>query len=260
MTGDESLGVLDVLLAIAGLGFSLLLFGSFVWWIVFKVRRRREDIPTAMRAYADERGLAFEGDGTLPRVTPLLKRGGVALGTVSGTLAPGVEGRLAQYRYDIGKQDRSYLAEQAVVLAPLPEVGSTRMYLDRRLAGTGGAVADALGPLQEVRIESTHFGERYRLRVRDEASMVAVRQLFSPSFIVFLNEEAPEGFSFELENGQICAALHGAHWRDPAKLDELCRATATVCARIRADVAERLDLRAAVASRPPPPPPPPPPA
>ena len=258
MNGDESVGPLEILVAIGGFAVSIAIFGSFVWLIVRSIRRRREDIPGAMRAYAAERGLSFEGNGTLPPVTPLLKWRGQALGKVSGALAPGLDGELAHYRYDRGNDRGSYLYEQAVVLVPLPEAGVARMYLDRRRSyEAADAVEDAVTGFQTVKIESAAFAERYRLQVRDEASMIAIRQLFSPSFIVFLTERAPDGFSFEIEGGRLCAAIEGAHWREPAKLDELCRATATVRDAVRADIRERLELRGAAAASAPPPPPPP---
>ena len=265
MTGDESVGPLDVLLAIGGIAFSFALFGSFVWLIVRAIRRRREDIPAAMRGYAAERGLTYEGDGSFDPVTPLLAWRGKAHGKVSGTLAPGFEGELAHYRYDRDASGGSDF-EQTVVLAPLPEAGRAKIYLVRRGSyESGGAIEDAMTQYQSVRIESAAFGARYQLRVRDSASMIAIRQLFSPSFIVFLTERAPDGFWFEIEGGHLCAARYGAHWRDPDALDELCRTAAAVRGAVRADIRERLELRGAatdVASPPPPPapaaPPPPP--
>lgn len=243
-----------------------LLFFAGICFFIFKVfqwvMKRRAERTTAMQAYATERGLVYEGDKRLPRVTPLLKRNGGATGVVSGALPGGVVGRLANYQYSTGTGDDRRTYTFSVVLAPLPEVGSARLYCYRRDVGKlFDGIGDALTQYQTVELESEAFSRSFRLVVKDEANMIAIRQLFSPSFIVYLSESVPDGFWFEVEDGNLVGAIDGEHWEEPAKLDALCRATTTVAARIREDVSERLDLRAAASPLPPPPPPaePPPP-
>jgi len=252
---DGSTGVEDIALGILGFVVATAIFGSFIWSIVTKIRHRVEDVPTAMKTYAQERGLTFEDGSQFPPATPLLRYRSKALGMVSGELAPGLEGKLAHYRYD--RNDNDTDNEQAVLLTPLPEAAGACMYLDRGTS-SGNQLEDALTVFKTAQVESAAFRSRYQLRVRDEANMIAIRQLFSPSFIVFLAEEVPDRFSFELEHGHLCVAVYGAHWKQPAKLDELCRAALVVRDRFRADIAERMELRRAGRRFSPPPPPSPP--
>lgn len=258
--GDGIAGLLVVLLFLL---FFAAIIVAFVLIVRYILRRNRERV-AAMQAYAAERGLAYEGDVTLPRATPLLRRGGRGISTVSGRLADGLDGRLADYRYTTGTGDDKRTYHFATVLAPLPEAGSARLYCYPRVAaGLFDAIGDALTQYQTVELESEAFSARFQLVVRDEASMVAIRQLFSPSFIVFLSEHTPEGYWFELEEGHLVGAIKGQFWEQPERLDELCAVTAAVAQRFREDIAERAELRGATAptAEPPPaaePPPPPP--
>lgn len=251
--GDSTLGLLIILFVF--LAFAVFVAG-FALLVRYLMRRNRERV-AALQAYARERGLVYEGDGRFPALTPLLRHGGRALGIVSGRLGAGMEGKLADYRYTTGSDKNKRTYHIATVLAPLPEAGSAQFYCYRRLAGgLLDAVGDAITQYQTVELESEAFSERFRLVVRDEANMVAIRQLFAPSFIVFLTEQTPGGFWFELEGGHVVGAVNGQYWGEPAVLDALCAATATVVERIREDIAERMDLRAASAPTGQPPPPP----
>ena len=264
-------GALAILLA-------FLLFAAFFFGIVallvfvfrYAMRRSKERV-AAMKAYAAERGLAYEGDRRLPAATPLLRRGGGGVGIVSGRLADGLFGKLAGYHYSTGSGDSRRTYFFTVALGELPEVGSGRFYCYRRVGGDLlDGIGDAITQYKTVELESHAFSESFRLMVRDEANMLAIRQLFSPSFIVFLTERVPLGFWFEVEDGYLLGAIKGEYWEEPAVLDEVCAATAEVAARIRKDVAERMELRGATSPPPPqgdeppppdddPPPPPPPP-
>lgn len=259
--GSGAIGLLIVLFVLVTAAF----IAGFVFLFRYVVQRNKKRV-AALQGYAAQRGLVFEGNGRFPPVTPLLRHGGQAIGIVSGRLAAGLDGRLADYTYTTGTKKNRRTYHFATVLAPFPEAGSARLYCYRRLAGgLLDAVGDALTQYQTVELESEAFSDRFRLAVRDEANMVAIRQLFSPSFIVFLTEQTPDGFWFELEDGHLLGALSGERWDEPAVLDALCAATGTVAERIRDDIAERMDLRSATApppAEPPPPPaePPPPPA
>lgn len=252
VSDGETIGVLVIFVLVC-----LLFLGVPVAFLLIlrHIFRQNKERTAAMQGYAQERGLTFEGDGRLPRATPLLRWRGRAYGTVVGTLAPGLAGKLTNFRYSTGTKQNRRTYDFATVLAPLPEAGSARFYCYQRVANDFfDPIGDALTQYQTVELESTAFGESFRLAVRDEANMLAIRQLFSPSFIVFLTEQVPHGFWFELEAAHLCGAIRGEHWERPDELDELCRATAAVANRIRSDIAERAELRGA--SEPPPPPPP----
>ena len=263
-SSSELIGVIVFLFIVVAIMFSI---GLVVFLIVRKIIERNAQRKTTMTAYAQQRGLASEGDGTLPTITPLLRRRGRASGKVSGRLPGGITGTLASYQYTVGSDDDRRTYYFTVVLAPLPEAGSTRFYCFRRVGGDlFDSIGDALTPLQTVELESELFSRSFRLMVKDEANMVAIRQLFSPSFIVFLSEEVPPTFWFEVEGGQILGVIKGENWEDAAALDGLCTTTAAVAEQIRKDVSERHGLRRATTPAPPgpagraaPPPPPPPP-
>jgi hypothetical protein len=65
-----------------------------------------------------------------------------------------------------------------------------------------------------------------------------VRQLLSPRFIVWLTEQTPDDFGFELDDGDLTGSIAG-YLRDPSALDRLCETTAAVAERIRSEAAER---------------------
>lgn len=248
-SSSELIGVIVFLFIVVAIMFSI---GLVVFLIVRKIIERNAQRKTTMTAYAQQRGLAYEGDGTLPTITPLLRRRGRASGKVSGRLPGGITGTLASYQYTVGSDDDRRTYYFTVVLAPLPEAGSTRFYCFRRVGGDlFDSIGDALTPLQTVELESELFSRSFRLMVKDEANMVAIRQLFSPSFIVFLSEEVPPTFWFEVEGGQILGVIKGENWEDAAALDGLCTTTAAVAERIRKDVSERHGLRRATTPAPP---------
>src|SRR5262249_23116036 len=65
------------------------------------------------------------------------------------------------------------------------------------------------------------------------------RELFSPSFIVFLLERAPRGFAFEYVNGTLCVSLVGRRTLTE-DLDALRDATVELVGRMRAELRESL--------------------
>ena len=82
--------------------------------------------------------------------------------------------------------------------------------------------------------------ERYEVFVGPEQDQNWLRQLFSPSFIVWLAESAPEWFRFELVDGYLCCYVKG-HRESAAELDALAEATATVARRLREESEESLE-------------------
>ena len=64
-----------------------------------------------------------------------------------------------------------------------------------------------------------------------------LRQLFSPSFIVWMAEQTPEKFAFELVDGTLCCNVKG-HKKSAADLDRMREATAGVARRLREETLE----------------------
>jgi hypothetical protein len=85
--------------------------------------------------------------------------------------------------------------------------------------------------------ESTKLNERYTVSTSPFQDPVWLRRLFSPAFIDWLATEPPEDFSFELAYGALLGSVE-EDYPDAAGLESLCRATAHVAARIRAECEE----------------------
>ncbi|MGI8727451.1 MAG: hypothetical protein ACR2K6_07205 [Solirubrobacterales bacterium] len=64
-----------------------------------------------------------------------------------------------------------------------------------------------------------------------------LHQLFSPSFVIWLAEETPEGLAFELSVGALCVNVD-RRLDEAAQLDGFCRAAAVVAARIAEEASE----------------------
>jgi len=85
---------------------------------------------------------------------------------------------------------------------------------------------------QRVKLESEALDERYEIFAGKQEDAVWLRELFSPTFIVWLTESAPKKFAFELVDGTLCCFVPG-HRKRSEELDEVCAATAVVARRLR---------------------------
>ena len=71
---------------------------------------------------------------------------------------------------------------------------------------------------ERVKLESEALDERYEIFAGKGQDAVWLRQLFSPTFIVWLTDAAPKKFAFELVDGTLCCYVSG-HKEDAAELD-----------------------------------------
>jgi hypothetical protein len=90
---------------------------------------------------------------------------------------------------------------------------------------------------ERVKLESEALDEKYEIFSSKEQDAVWLRRLFSPTFIVWLNEAAPGKFAFELVDGALCCYVNG-HKEDTAELDGIAAATAAVAKRLRDESSE----------------------
>lgn len=93
--------------------------------------------------------------------------------------------------------------------------------------------------LVRIELESTAFDERFELFVSEQHDTNWVRQLFAPSFIVWLTHEPPQGFTFEYGGGTICASLED-HRDSPEELAELVAGLEGVTRAVREQIVEKL--------------------
>lgn len=199
--------------------------------------------------YAQTRGLTLvHGRGRLPEATPLLRKGDdhYTERSMTGPLADGVEGTLALYTYEEettdseGNRETNYyrytlgLVEVPECVAHVPELYCQRKFGLRSLEKFEDVFR---GNKERVKLESEALDEKYEIFSTKEQDAVWLRRLFAPTFIVWLNEAAPNKFAFELVDGALCCYVSG-HKENGAELDGIAAATAAVAKRLRDEAAE----------------------
>jgi hypothetical protein len=196
--------------------------------------------------YAQQRGLTRAGDTSVAPMTPLLRKGDERKveEVLRGPLADGVDGALAQYTYtDVyydkdGRHETDYrftiaYTELPESVGPCPGLFCNRKSGLRFLEG----VEDAFRNNVRVNLESEKLGDEYEIFVGPDQDQNWIRQLFSPTFIVWLADSAPPKFAFELQDGVLCCNVKGHH-KDAAHLDQMRESIGVIAARIREEVAE----------------------
>jgi hypothetical protein len=205
------------------------------------------------QTYADQRGLILGGKTSLPGSTPLLRKGDrrYAERTLEGKLAPGLKGKLALFTYEEetrdskGNKQTSYY-KYTICLTQLPRTVEfvPELYCQRKFGFRAlEKFEDAFrGSKDRVKLESEALDDKYEIFANEKQDQNWLRQLFSPSFIVWLTDSAPEKFVFELVNGTLCCYVNG-HREDAVGLDEMSAASAVVVNRLREEAVESLESR-----------------
>lgn len=198
--------------------------------------------------YAQQRGLELGSRAPLPPTTPLLQKGDdrYAERTLSGPFGEGIEGILALYTYEEetrdskGNKQTSYY-RYTVGLVPVPECVDLvpELYCQRKfgLRALEGFEDFFRTKKERVELESEALDQRYEIFSGKSQDGNWLRQLFSPTFIVWLNEGAPEKFAFELVDGTLCCYVSG-HKKKAEELDEVSTAAAAVARRLREESLE----------------------
>ena len=199
--------------------------------------------------YSQARGLTLiHGRGRLPEATPLLRKGDKRYSdrTMTGTLAEGLEGTLALYTYeeettdsDGDRQTNYYrytlgLVEVPDCVAHCPELYCQRKFGLRSLEKFEDVFR---GNKERVKLESEELDKKYEIFAGKGQDAVWLRRLFAPTFIVWLNEAAPDKFAFELVDGTLCCYVNG-HKENATELDGIAAATAAVAKRLRDEASE----------------------
>jgi hypothetical protein len=199
--------------------------------------------------YASQRGMSLiHGRGRLPQATPLLRKGDdrYTERSLIGPLGDGFEGTLALFTYEEqstdgeGNTSTNYyrytlgLVEVPECAADVPELYCQRKFGLRSLAKLEDVFRRSK---QRVELESEALDERYEIFAGKEQDAVWLRELFSPTFIVWLTESAPKKFAFELVGGSLCCYVPG-HRKRGEELDEVSAATAVVAKRLREESIE----------------------
>lgn len=201
-------------------------------------------------AYAASRGLTLEPEGRLARTTPLLAEGELRSveAVMRGWLGTYLEAQIA-----IVSRDETTLgadgtrtggeAHFTVAVAHVPKAKRFVPWLLCHRLGDQNPLGHAAEQLvhgnDRIELESAELDRCYQIFASPERDEVWLRELFSPSFIVFLIEGAPRGFAFEYVEGTLCVSQVG-RLTVADDLDGLRDATVELVARIRAEIRERL--------------------
>jgi hypothetical protein len=204
------------------------------------------------KMYAKERGLNREAVGHLGPHTPLLRKGDQrkAVQVMRGKLAEGIGGTLALYTYtDVyydknGRHENNYnftvaITEVDEVAELCPELMCNRKFGFRAFEKLEDVFR---GDNERVKLESLELDERFEIFVDEKQNPNWIRQLFSPSFIVWLADETPEKFAFELVGGKLVCNVKG-HKKNSRELDAMVQAMGGVARRLREEAAEETGLK-----------------
>jgi hypothetical protein len=246
--GSLALGVILLIAFNAAVGaIAFVIAFLFALWLTFNVAdsRAADDF---FNVYAQKRDLVLGGKTSLPPAVPLLRRGDdqYAERTLTGELAPGVGGFLAIYTYvtestdSNGNREKTYhpftIGMTAVqeCVAHMPELYCQRKSGLRALE----KFEDVFRTSKErVKLESEALADRYEIFCAKGQDAIWLRRLFSPTFIVWLTESAPDKFGFELVDGTLVGYVRG-HKEDTADLDQVAAATSLVATKLREESAD----------------------
>lgn len=232
--------------AVGGGAFVLVIVIALVVVFAIADSRAADDF---FAVYAQQRGMTrVSGRGRLPERTPLLRKGDdrYAERTLLGPLGDGVEGTLALYTYEEestdgdGNRQTSYY-HYTVGLVEVPECARLvpELYCQRKFGFRAlEEFEDVFRRSKErVTLESEALLERYEIFAGKEQDANRLRQLFAPTFIVWLTDAAPEKFAFELVDGTLCCYVSG-HKENAEDLDTVATATTAVAIRLREEALE----------------------
>jgi hypothetical protein len=237
-----SLGVGPAIGAAAAAGAFLLVL--LVVWLIARSRAETD----FFNAYATGRALTYDGNrGHLPPMSPLLRRGDerYTSKTLRGVLPGGLNGSLSHYTYEVESTDSEgnrteTLYHFTIALAELPELAPyiSELFMQRRsgFRFLDGA-EDVFRTRQRVELESEEADRRYEIFIGSDDDMNKARQIFSPTFIVWLTEHAPDELAFELVAGVLVCNVKG-HKKSAAELDSICEGSSGIARRLIAEAAE----------------------
>ena len=199
-------------------------------------------------SYAASRGLERDRIRSLGSAVPFLRKGDQQRvdEALSGELGPGVEGHLCLYTYTEESVDSEGNRTESdypftVFVAELPEVAAwLPELLVRRKSGLKAleGFEDAFRRDHErVTLESEALRDRYEIFVAKDQDPIPVRELFSPTFIVWLTETPPKDFAFELVGPTLCCFVP-KHRKSAGALDEFRQVGCAVVERLREEAAE----------------------
>jgi hypothetical protein len=229
----------------AGAAFVVLLLGVVVVFVIADNKAASD----FFEVYAANRGLTLiHGRGRLPQATPLLRKGDdrYAERTLTGPIADGFDGTLALFTYEEETRDsdgntQTNYYRYTVGLVDVPDCAGfvPELYCQRKFGLRALEKFEDVfrGDKERVSLESEALLDKYEIFASREQDANRLRQLFSPTFIVWMTDAAPDKFAFELVGGTLCCYVSG-HKENAAELDAVAAATGAVARRLREEALE----------------------
>lgn len=227
-------GAAGVLVLVVSLGT-----GGLVAWAAWQKARQR-----AQRAWMDHWGArhdlaSYAMPKTPPKATPLLRESGRlwVANAVRGPIADDPTGVVCHYtrRVSNGKSSTDY--PFTIVLLQLPGTAAVLPTLSAYPRDLTGGMLDglrsALTSRRVIELESVRLDGAFRIAVADEQSDLSVRRLFTPAFMVWLEELAGRDLRFELEAGTLVVAIPERCF-DAERLDWLLGAATGIATQVSA--------------------------
>lgn len=196
-------------------------------------------------AYAVKRDMELSGKQKLERKTPMLRKGDdrYAERVLTGSLGDGVTGRLALYTYETESTDSKGNTQTSyhrftLGLVEIPELRPlVPELICQRRSGLRmfEKVEDVFRKAERVKLESEAMVDKFEIFAGAGLDQIWLRRLFSPTFIVWLTEVAPEGLAFEIADGLLCLDFKG-HKKSVDELDQVRETTAHIARRVREEI------------------------
>ena len=228
----------------AAAGAAAFLLVLIIVWVMASGRAESE----FFQIYAKGHELQIsEARGSLPQMTPLLRRGDDRYTTrqLSGILPGGEQGTLAHYTYEDksrdsnGNETTTYM-KFTIAWMEVPEFAPFmhELYAQRRVGFRflDGA-EDVFRKRQRVEHESEAVDKAYEIFCGEDDDMNRARQVLSPQFLVWLENHSPKAFAFESVAGIIVCNVKG-HKKSAAELDEFCIGASAIAKRLREEALE----------------------
>ena len=154
-------------------------------------------------------------------------------------------GALALYTYEEQSTDSKGNRETTyyhftVAVTQLPETAPflSELALQRRFGFRFmDSAEDVFRSRQRVEVESELADKKFEIFTGKNDEMNRARQVFTPTFIVWLGEEAHEGLAFELSAGALVVNIKG-HKKTAHELDAFCEGAAVIARRLHEEATE----------------------
>ena len=210
------------------------------------------------QAYAASRNLSYNGGrGSLPGACELLRKGDARYTdrSLTGALPGGPNGTLAHYTYEEestdseGNRQTSYYHFTVVYceLAQLAQFVSELVCHRRSGFRFLDSAEDKFRKRQRVELESEAFDKHFESFAGEHDDMNRVRQIYEPTFIVWLSEQAPKNFEWDLVGGVLVCSVKG-QLDSTAELDGMCAGAGVVAKRLFDEAGESFGSQAPAAA------------